>query len=675
MLRRMMTAEGATARSTWSAWPLASRRAGAQRAGQHVVVVGNGMVSHRFCRALVGDGNPALRRITVLGEESLPAYDRIRLSESLQRSPEELLLDPAQWYEENGIDLRLGTAVRAIDREHKTIQLSSGENLGYDVLVLATGAAPLLPPITGIDGPRVFVYRTTADVQRIREATQSGARAAVIGGGLLGIEAAKVLRAAEANVTLVEQGKALMPRQLDGDSGALLEQRVKAQGVDTWLGERLLEIQNLDGCARLLFESERQFDADVVVVAVGIRPRDELARAVGLKLGARGGVIVDDRLRTSERDIYAIGECAVHRGKHYGLVAPGYAMADALAAQLRGDNQRFRRGDLSCQLKLLDVPVAAVGIYDQEAQLVAFENDEGRRTLLLDGRRLIGATAVGAWPQIARVQDAALREERISSRRIARFLDTGELWDESEQSVDQWPAATVVCNCTGVTRGELSGCVGNGLVSVEALTRKTGAGSVCGSCKPLLGQLVGAPVAADTAGTGMMRFLSAAALVLLAVLVFAPSVPAAASVQSPLLAVNHWLSDDWNKQLTGFSLLGAAVLGTLLSARKRLRFLRLGQFGYYRAFHTFASFASLALLIVHTGLRAGSHLNFALFCCFVGLSVLGGLAGLSAAAETSGGPIGQVARRYRSTLTLLHIILLWPLPVLLGLHIFAAYYF
>lgn len=640
-----------------------------------LVVVGNGMVSHRLCEALLRRAPRRPYAITVLGEEALPAYDRIRLSESLTGDPQRLLLAPRDWYDRAGICLRLGTRVQAIFPREKCVLLSGGERLPYDLLVLSTGAAPLLPDVPGMDSDRVFVYRTVADVARIHGACRAGGRAAVIGGGLLGIEAARLLRGEAAEVLLIERGSTLMPRQLDGASGALLSERVREQGVSPLLGEYLNSVQKSDNGLRLGFASGRHEAVDLLVVAAGVRPRDELARAAGLRTAAPGGVIVDDGLRTSERSIYAIGECAVHRGTHYGLVSPGYAMADALAARLCGRFQRFVSGDMSCQLKLLEVPVSAVGIYQQEARAVAFEDQAGRRTLLLDGRRLIGATAVGDWPELPLVHAAALREARLSAGRLSRFVRTGSLWPEGDTTVERWPAQAIVCSCALVSREQLGRCIGRGLVSVEALTRETGAGGVCGGCKPLLGQLLGQRALPDRAGALLVRVASVAASLLLALLVFAPGMPAAAKVDSPVYQAQRLLHDAGYKQITGFGLLAFSALGAVLSIRKRSPVRVRGRYGYYRAMHTVASACALGMLVVHSGLNAGSGLNRALFSSFVALCCGGALSGLAAAAETSSGWGAIRARRLRPLLTRLHIVLLWPLPVLLALHIWVAYHF
>lgn len=644
------------------------------------------MVSHRLCAGYADQ--PALRAqysLTVIGEEPSPAYDRTRLSECVQDGAPAPRLASADWYAKAGIDLRLGTPVVAIAPAHRQVTLADGQVLPYDRLVLATGAAAAIPPIEGADLPGLFVYRTEADVQAIAAAAVADREGVVVGGGLLGLEAARVLADLGMRVTVVENAKALMSRQLDADSGLLLDERVRDCGIRTLLGHRLARIEGADrepstaepAGLRLTFEDGQSARASLIVLATGIRPRDELAAAAGLRLGSRGGVIVDDHLRSSDPSIYAVGECAVHRGKHYGLVLPGYEMADALLKHLAGRRGSFRAGDTSCQLKLLGVPVAAVGLSDQEGRRESYQDGAGRRTLVLDGRRLLGATSVGPWKQLARVQDAARRELRVSQRQLRRFAERGDLWAASEDhGVADWPAATVVCNCTGVSRGALSACAAGGVLNVAALTRRTGAGSLCGGCLPLLGELCGSRVSADTSGRRPVLLASLAALLLGPLLMALGPVPVGDSVRSSYhLAAELW-RDPLGKQLTGYTLVGLAAIGMLMSARKRLDWFKLGDYGAYRSLHAVLSLLALLVACVHTGLRMGHNANFALMACFLAVAVVGSVAGVATALE-SGSPSvwAQRARRLRPALSLAHVLLLWPIPLLLGLHVFSVYYF
>jgi nitrite reductase (NADH) large subunit len=408
-----------------------------------------------------------------------------------------------------------------------------------------------------------------------------------------------------------------------------------------------------------------------------VLPRDELARECGLAVAARGGVIVDDDMRTSDPSIYAVGDCACHAGRTYGLVAPGFAMAETLCGVLHGKRKPFRRGDSSCELKLMGIPVAAVGNYEVDARLVTWRAADGLRTLLVRERRLVGATAVGSWDELPRVRALAEQEKRISDRVLLRFEQTGRLFADDEPGIASWPAAAVVCNCRRVTKGELLQCVQSCGPDLAAISARSGAGSVCGSCKPLLLELVGRK--APPAAAPYSRALSVASvgvLALVAVLLVIPSLPFADSVQSPLHALDRVRLDELYRQATGFVLVGFAALSLLLSLRKRTTWLGRLPFGGARALHALLGGLSLVALVTHTGLRMGSSLNFALFLSFVSAGLFGAIAGWASAAEGGTHPRrARQGRRVRRPMTLLHMLVLWPLPVLLGLHVFAAYYF
>ena len=650
---------------------------------ERLVVVGNGMVSHRFCDQLARSQVCRERyHVTVLGEEPVPAYDRTRLSATMGYDNTLPLLADARWYAEREIALRLSARVVRVDPQARVVELADGETVTYDRLVLATGASAALPNIPGSDAPGVFVYRTSEDIKRIRSAAKGVGTGIVVGGGLLGLEAARVLLDAGLAVHVVEASDTLLSRQLDACSGRLLDEKVRALGVTTHLGYRLDRIEQLtDTCRlRLQFKDAAALDADVVVMATGIRPRDELARAAGLQCGERGGVVVTDALESSDPAIFAIGECAVHRGEHYGLVAPGYEMADVLVARLEGlegASRHFERGDTSCELKLLGIPVSVAGAGEHKGKLLAFERGDQRRTLVLDGDRLIGASCIGAWPQFARVRDMCRRSARIYDTQLKTFAESGELWaDGLEQRVSRWPEETVVCNCTGVARGQLSACMAAGFVSIDCLTRRTGAGSVCGGCKPLLGQLTGTPTVADTRGRAGVLIASSIALVTALAIVLGGQMLVTRSVQPVLHRAAELWRDPISKQFTGYTLLVLAVLSMVMSARKRLTWFRFGHFGSYRALHTALSCTALALTIVHTGMQLGANLNLVLMITFISVALLGSLTGVATALETAGPPVwAKRARTLRPALSQLHIVLLWPLPVLVGLHIFSVYYF
>ena len=314
-------------------------------ASSTVLIIGNGMVSHRLCDRLVSSARRGPRpKVIVLGEESRPAYDRVRLGEMLRgRRATSLSLASPAWYEERGIDLVLGDPAVSIDREKRVVTTGSGRAFPYDHLVFATGAAPVVPAFDIADPEGVFVIRTTQDLERLRDRAKGARRVAVIGGGLLGLETAKSLQDASLDVTVVESSSHLMARQLDDEAADLLKSKLEVAGMTIVVGAQVERITSTTGATparqQIVFAAASNrppLEVDFVVISVGVQPRDELAVACGLERGKRGGIAIDRQLGTSDPHIHAIGDCASVDGISYGLVAPGYRMAEALAATLLG---------------------------------------------------------------------------------------------------------------------------------------------------------------------------------------------------------------------------------------------------------------------------------------------------------------------------------------------------
>lgn len=467
---------------------------------RRIVVVGNGMVGHRLCERLVERGAKDLA-LTVIGEEPRPAYDRVHLSEFFAgKGAEELALTSPEWYAERGIDLRLHQRVDAIDRTAQEVVLEGGARCGYDTLVLATGSTPFVPPIPGVELPGVFVYRTIDDLGAIDAWSRQAESAAVIGGGLLGLEAAKAVLDMGLEAHVVEFADQLMPRQLDAAGGALLRRAIESLGVQVHVDmatEAITGEHRVDG---LRFGLATRLDVDMVIVSAGIRPRDELARAAELEVGERGGIVVDDTLRTSDPQIYAIGECVLHGGTLYGLVAPGYAMADAVSARILGEESTFEGAELSAKLKLLGVDVASFGEYfaDREApeatRTLTFEDTQRgiyQKLVLDDGcERLLGGILVGDAEPYARLQaHAALASPVPENASELLFGKPGA----SAGGADTLPDAAQICSCNGVDKGAIVAAIASEeLLTLDGVKRCTKAGTGCGGCIPAVTQILDA---------------------------------------------------------------------------------------------------------------------------------------------------------------------------------------
>ena len=452
------------------------------------------MVGHQFCEKMVAFDTNGDYSITVLGEEPRAAYDRVHLSAYFSgTTAEELSLVEPGWYESNGIELVTGTRATLIDKQRKTVETDQGDRLAYDTLVLATGSAPFVPPVPGIDKDGVFVYRTIEDLEAIAEYAQGVDRAAVIGGGLLGLEAAKALVDMELDTTVVEYNSRLMPRQLNQSGSEILVEKIESLGVQVLLDHTTKKVLGNGSVTGLKFTTESELNAGMIVVSAGIRPRDELAKACGIKVGKRGGVIVNDALETSEPDVFAIGEVALHEGMIYGLVAPGYEMAENLAHALTGTPKTFAGADMSTKLKLLGVDVAAFG--DPFAESENTRSVEFRDavkgiyksvTVSLDGNRVLGGMLVGEADEYARLLHLSLTGEAVEDD-----VDSLILGARGGESDFEMPDTMQVCSCNNVTKGDIVHAIHDGEVrALGPLKTCTQAGTGCGGCVPLVTKIL-----------------------------------------------------------------------------------------------------------------------------------------------------------------------------------------
>jgi nitrite reductase (NADH) large subunit len=558
-----------------------------------------------------------------------------------------------------------------IERRARLVRTRTGDTVEYGQLVLATGSSSFVPPIAGTNLAGVFVYRTIEDLRAIRAYAQRGRRAAVIGGGLLGLEAARALRDIGLTTTVIEFAGGLMPSQLTQAGSKLLEQQITAKGIAVVTATQITRIEANGSDRTLCFAAGGSVVADLVVIAAGIRPRSELAETSGLDRSPAGGIVVDDRLRTSDPNIHAIGECASHASRVYGLVAPGYRMADVLATNLAGGSASFEGADVTARLKLLDVEVATAGLPLDGGSSVTFQEGGEYRLLRVENRRLIGALSVGSWPEFARIQDAVAKRVRVWPWQAARFQRTGLLRSDPA-TVAEWTADTIVCSCLSVTKGQLAGASSDGCTTVPLLAARTGASTLCGSCAPLLAELIGMRNAVPLRIPWALLAASAVALIAAILVVAAAPVPFVNTVQGELRIDLLWREGAY-RQISGFTLLGSSVLAALISFRKRWLRLSFGSFAAWRTIHVTIGIATLAVLAVHTGFRPGHNLNFALMTTFLAVNLVGSLAGgITALEQKIDRRLGRVLR---STLVLAHVVAIWPLPILIAFHVLAVYYF
>jgi nitrite reductase (NADH) large subunit len=461
-----------------------------------VVVIGNGMVGQRFLEKLVGQGGEF--EITVFCEEPRPAYDRVQLTSFFSgKTPSELSVVPERFFQNSKITLRLNDSVLAIDAARKVIRSARYREVPFDKLVLATGSTPFVPPVEGRDRRDCFVYRTIEDLEVITAAAARSKVGTVVGGGLLGLEAAKALQDLGLQTHVVEFASRLMALQLDDSAGRLLRRKIESLGASVHLQKNTKGIA--EGSVRrqkLVFADGTALETDIIVFSAGIRPRDELARAAGLAVGERGGVRINSHCQTSNPDIYAVGECALWEGRIFGLVAPGYQMAEVAARHTAGEAQvHFLGADLSTKLKLMGVDVASIGdahAVTPDALSYVYTDEVVYKKLVVSGdrRQLLGAILVGDASEYGTLQQAVLNAMPLPEHPEELILPTRSA--KGGLGVDLLPDAALVCSCNSVSKSALCAAIAEGATSLGALKKKTRAATSCGGCAPLAKQILDA---------------------------------------------------------------------------------------------------------------------------------------------------------------------------------------
>jgi nitrite reductase (NADH) large subunit len=467
---------------------------------RRLVIVGNGMVGHKLAEALTERDVDGAWKVTIVGEEARYAYDRVALSSYFSGASEaDLRLTPLP----ARVDVVLNDAVSSIDRVARVVTTVGGRSEPYDSLVLATGSSAFVPPIPGNDLPGCFVYRTLDDLDAIRERVRQKAQGAsgvgvVIGGGLLGLEAANALVQLGLVCHVVEFAPRLMPVQLDEAGGAVLRARIEGLGVHVHVGTSTSElVPGPDGSvSQIRFADGTGLDVDIVVFSAGIRPRDELARTSGLVVAERGGVAVDAGCQTSDPAVWAVGECAHTAGRVWGLVAPGFDMARTVADRLMGGSAQFEGAELSTKLKLLGIDVASFGDAfgtTPGAQSITFADPVAQvyKRLVVDaaGTRVLGGMLVGdASAYTVLVQMA--RGDMPTPPSPEQLIFPGST-APPETGISALADAAVVCSCNNVSKGSICGAIRDGgLTDIPTIKAATRAGSTCGGCVPLVTQLL-----------------------------------------------------------------------------------------------------------------------------------------------------------------------------------------
>ncbi|HEY7208841.1 MAG TPA: nitrite reductase large subunit NirB, partial [Bryobacteraceae bacterium] len=469
---------------------------------QNLVVIGNGMAGARAVEEILARGGSDMFQITMFGDEPYGNYNRILLSNVLNGSQEEseIFLNPLDWYRDNNITLHAGVRAETILRKSKVVLADDGTGEAYDKLIIATGSSSFIPPIEGLyasDGSYkqgLFVFRSIDDCREIAAYAQGRGRAVVIGGGLLGLEAARGLQNFGLEVEVVQRVSHLMNQQLDPQAGAILKATMERMGVRVHLNANATHALGSDRVEGLIFENGSTLQCDLIVIAAGIRPNTEIGKRSGLAV--ERALVVDNQLRSiSDQNIYVVGECAQHRGAVYGLVAPLWEQAKVLADHITGANPNaaYHGSKVATKLKVMGVEMASMGVsepQDERDEIVQFtEPKRGtyKKLIIRDGR-LIGAILLGDISKAAYLTQAFDREAPLPDDRLALLFDIGA--PSRQAAVEDLPADAQICNCNGISKGALVQCVKAGKRSPKAVMESTRAGLGCGSCKKLVTEVV-----------------------------------------------------------------------------------------------------------------------------------------------------------------------------------------
>ncbi|TJY64584.1 nitrite reductase large subunit [Sphingobacterium alkalisoli] len=464
-----------------------------------IIIIGNGMVGNKFCEKLLEKSSDF--KLIIFGEEPYRAYDRVHLSDYISEKPlDELYMSSEDWYSSKNVTLHLNDPITYVDTRQKKIESGRGIILSYDYLIFATGSSAFVPNIPGIEKNGVFVYRTIEDLDLIKAYAGSAKKGTVIGGGLLGLEAAKALMdLGIPETSVIEFAPRLMPRQIDHAASTVLQQKLQNLGLETLLNKATSSIEGEGKVHALHFTDGTTLDTDILVISAGIRPRDELALKSGIVVGPRGGILVDKYMQTSEPDIFAIGECALFEDMIYGLVAPGYEMAEVAATTICQGNKSFKSFDMSTKLKLIGVDVASFGdpfIEEPYARTIVFEDkNKGiykRLNISPDGKHLLGGMLIGEANSynmlLQTVNNRLVLPENPEDMIFGERSASGQ---SASTGIAALPDDALICSCEGITKAQICHAVTEqNCENADAVKKCTKAGSGCGGCVPMVKDLV-----------------------------------------------------------------------------------------------------------------------------------------------------------------------------------------
>ncbi len=638
-----------------------------------IAIIGNGPVGVHFCNELLALSDAY--EIHIYGDEPYDPYNRVALSQLLygEKSLSDLRLTLT---ESPQLHTHWHTRITRINTERRCITDNQGIVRFYDRLILATGSRAHIPniPGTGLNG--VFSFRNMQDAAALLSRRVASRHTVVLGGGLLGIETARAMRRLSTDVTLIHHSAWLMNRQLDEASATALTDTLAAIGIRVKLNTAVMAVDGARRVEGLILRDGTTLPCDTLIIATGIQPNIELARDAGIPVGR--GIRVSAGLETGAKGVYAIGECTEINGEVYGLVAPGLEQAALLARRLTGHSQdEYQQRALSTRLKVLDTPVISTGEIGQvhtgpDSHHLIYRRDGITRSLHFERGRLLGAAGIGHWPDQERIKDLLEDGGDLNPLQRLRFRFTGRIWDDDEQILDHH----IICNCRQVSAGSLRACASAGKPLAT-----TGAGTVCGSCTPLLAEFT--PVnahpgeslttsASVAPGMGWQLATGLIAMLLISLFIFTgPLIPI--PQQYTPGHISEWWTDSFKRQISGFTLLVLTTLSLMLSGRKRLAFWKWLPFSFWRGLHIVLTTLVLGLLFLHTGQSDYQGLNRWLITTFWTVAVLGFVTSLLSYREQTSPSVSS--KRHKRWAVMAHLLAFWPLPALLTFHVLKVYWF
>lgn len=644
-----------------------------------VLVIGAGPVGLGFCQQYLQRGGRN-RKVILVGDEPVAPYDRVQLSALLAGEKKMGDLWLAMPESGNGAFVFQPGRIARLDCENNVAISTSGQSFAYRQLVLATGSSAFVPDISGRDLSGVLVFRSLRDTEALAARRVRSRHVVVVGGGLLGLEAARAIRRFATRVTVVQQPAHLMNRQLSEACSETLEKAVRSQGIDVLLGQGVRKVIGDQRVEAVELRDGYTLACDTVVFCTGIKPNTQLALDAGIRVAR--GIVVNDCLQTSQANVYAIGECAQFGQQVYGLVGPGIEQAGVLTDHLSDGGGRYTGSQSAARLKIVHVPVFSIGETGTDngfrGQVVTYRSKSGEesRSLYIERGRLKGACGVGEWAESTRLQQLVLEQDRILPWQVWRFRRSGCVFPGNQDvSVARWPDTATVCQCKQVSCGDLKQAIAQGACTLSALGTETGAGQACGSCHTLLTELLNdsGEKTAESSSRSLAAPLVGFALIAFVVsslLFYMPGLLPPDSVQE--FAYHATWTDGFWKQVTGFSLLGLTLLSLVVSLRKRMPSFP-GSTAFWRVWHVVVGCLLLGILFLHTGAHLGENLNQWLMLDFLLAACLGTVAAIVTARAQKRATAGR--QKWRQYGYWLHMLVVWPLPALIAAHVLTVYYF